>query len=74
MRSPWFSVSGETSGVRICHKDAGPSWAFLGLGPSGQRLGPPFATVTDAASSLASPPEQHRDYIDWDLPEVSRYR
>jgi 2-polyprenyl-6-methoxyphenol hydroxylase-like FAD-dependent oxidoreductase len=53
------------------HKDAGPSWAFLGWARPGSDWDRRFAGVDSAASALETITGLHRDYIDWDLPEVA---
>jgi 2-polyprenyl-6-methoxyphenol hydroxylase-like FAD-dependent oxidoreductase len=68
------SGQGETFWGPYLHKDAGPSWAFLGWALPGSDWERRFAGVTDAASALEVTTGLHRDYIDWDLPEVSRFR
>ncbi|KAA0120486.1 styrene monooxygenase/indole monooxygenase family protein [Mycolicibacterium sp. P9-22] len=65
---------GETFWGPYLHKDAGPSWAFLGWALPGSDWERRFATVTDAASALEVATGLHRDHIDWDLPEVTRFR
>ncbi|MGU3499596.1 styrene monooxygenase/indole monooxygenase family protein [Mycobacterium sp. C31M] len=65
---------GETFWGPYLHKDAGPSWAFLGWAHPGSDWAHRFASVTDAVSALEVTTGLHRDYIDWDLPEVSRLR
>lgn len=62
---------GETFWGPYLHKDAGPSWAFLGWARPGSDWERRFAAVTDATSALAVTTDLHRDYLDWDLPEVS---
>ncbi|MBF6140730.1 cadherin repeat domain-containing protein [Nocardia farcinica] len=52
------------------HKDAGPSWAFLGWARPGSEWEQRFATADSAESALGVVRELYRDYIDWDLPEV----
>ena len=65
---------GETFWGPYLHKDAGPSWAFLGWALPGSDWERRFAGVTDAASALEVATGLHRDHIDWDLPEVTRFR
>lgn len=65
---------GESFWGPYLHKDAGPSWAFLGWAHPGSDWDRRFATVTDAVSALRVATGLHHDYIDWDLPEVSRLR
>ncbi len=68
------SGQGETFWGPYLHKDAGPSWAFLGWAVPGSDWERRFAGVTDARSALEVTTGLHRDYIDWDLPEVSQFR
>lgn len=68
------SGQGETFWGPYLHKDAGPSWAFLGWALPGSDWERRFAGVTDAASALQVTTGLHRDYIDWDLPEVNQFR
>ncbi len=68
------SGQGETFWGPYLHKDAGPSWAFLGWALPGSDWERRFASVTDAASALEVTTGLHRDYIDWDLPEVNQFR
>ena len=63
---------GETFWGPYLHKDAGPSWAFLGWAHPGSDWERRFGTVRDATTALEIATGLHRDYIDWDLPEVSR--
>lgn len=63
---------GESFWGPYLHKDAGASWAFLGWAHPGSDWDRRFSTVTDAATALEIATGLHRDYIDWDLPEVSR--
>lgn len=65
---------GEVFWGPYLHKDAGPTWAFLGWARPGSEWERRFATVTGAESALSVATQLHRDYIDWDLPEVSRLR
>lgn len=65
---------GETFWGPYLHKDAGPSWAFLGWALPGSDWERRFAGVTDAASALEVATGLHRDHIDWDLPEVTQFR
>ncbi|OBG81741.1 oxygenase [Mycobacterium sp. E802] len=53
------------------HKDAGPTWAFLGWARPGSDWERRFAGADSAQSALDIVTALHRDYIDWDLPEVS---
>ncbi|MGX1806168.1 styrene monooxygenase/indole monooxygenase family protein [Nocardia sp. NPDC055321] len=52
------------------HKDAGPSWAFLGWARPGSEWEQRFATADSAESALRVVQDLYRDHIDWDLPEV----
>ncbi|MQY31213.1 styrene monooxygenase/indole monooxygenase family protein [Nocardia aurantia] len=52
------------------HKDAGPSWAFLGWARPGSDWEKRFAAADSAESALRIVRELYRDHIDWDLPEV----
>lgn len=56
------------------HKDAGPSWAFLGWARPGSDWEKRFAAADSADSALRIVRELYRDYIDWDLPEVEAAR
>lgn len=56
------------------HKDAGPSWAFLGWARPDSDWDRRFAGVHSATSALQTIVELHRDYIDWDLPEVTEFK
>lgn len=56
------------------HKDAGPTWAFLGWARPGSEWERRFAEADSAQSALDIVTALHRDYIDWDLPEVSAAR
>ncbi|NOP94549.1 styrene monooxygenase/indole monooxygenase family protein [Mycolicibacterium fortuitum] len=53
------------------HKDAGPTWAFLGWARPGSEWERRFAGAQSALDIVTT---LHRDYIDWDLPEVSAVR
>ncbi|OMC39860.1 oxygenase [Mycobacterium sp. GA-1841] len=53
------------------HKDAGPTWAFLGWARPGSDWERRFAGADSAQSALDIVAALHRDYIDWDLPEVN---
>ncbi|MCX2713683.1 styrene monooxygenase/indole monooxygenase family protein [Mycolicibacterium sp. J2] len=68
------SDQGEVFWGPYLHKDAGPTWAFLGWAKPGSEWERRFATVTSAESALAVAVELHRDYLDWDLPEVLELR
>lgn len=65
---------GEVFWGPYLHKDAGPTWAFLGWARPGSDWERRFATVTSAESALTVATDLHRDYIDWDLPEVTELR
>lgn len=52
------------------HKDAGPSWAFLGWARPGSDWEKRFAAADSAESALRIVHDLYRDYIEWDLPEV----
>ncbi|MFG3616642.1 styrene monooxygenase/indole monooxygenase family protein [Nocardia sp. NPDC047654] len=52
------------------HKDAGPSWAFLGWARPGSDWEKRFAAADSADSAHRIVQDLYRDYIDWDLPEV----
>lgn len=67
-----FSIlpEGEAWWGPYLHKDAGPTWAFLGWAKPGTDWEQRFAQAHDAASAHRIATELYRDYIDWDLPEV----
>lgn len=65
---------GEVFWGPYLHKDAGPTWAFLGWARPGSEWERRFGSVTDADTALSVATELHRDHIDWDLPEVSQLR
>lgn len=52
------------------HKDAGPTWAFLGWARPGSDWEKRFAAADSAESAHRIVQDLYRDYIDWDLPEV----
>ncbi|WP_067688461.1 styrene monooxygenase/indole monooxygenase family protein [Nocardia jejuensis] len=52
------------------HKDAGPSWAFLGWARPGSDWEKRFAAADSAVSAHDIVQQLYRDYIEWDLPEV----
>lgn len=52
------------------HKDAGPSWAFLGWAKPGSEWETRFAAAESAESAHRIVQDLYRDHIDWDLPEV----
>jgi 2-polyprenyl-6-methoxyphenol hydroxylase-like FAD-dependent oxidoreductase len=69
-----FAVSeeqGELWWGPYLHKDAGPSWSFLGFAKPGSDWEQRFTAATDAASAHRIVLDVHRDYVGWDLPEVS---
>ncbi|MEV0711288.1 styrene monooxygenase/indole monooxygenase family protein [Nocardia aurea] len=68
-----FSIlaeQGEAWWGPYLHKDAGPSWAFLGWARPGSEWEKRFAAADSAESAHRIVTELYRDYIDWDLPEV----
>jgi hypothetical protein len=68
-----FSIlaeQGESWWGPYLHKDAGPSWAFLGWARPGSDWEKRFAVADSAESALRIVRDLYRDYIDWDLPEV----
>ncbi|MGV0814538.1 styrene monooxygenase/indole monooxygenase family protein [Mycolicibacterium boenickei] len=65
---------GESWWGGYLHKDAGPSWAFLGWARPGSDWERRFADADSARSALDIVTALHRDYIDWDLPEVGELR
>ncbi|MCV7224823.1 styrene monooxygenase/indole monooxygenase family protein [Mycolicibacterium komossense] len=72
-----FAVSeeqGELWWGPYLHKDAGPSWSFLGFAKRGSDWEKRFSAAQDAASAHRIVLDVHRDYVDWDLPEVSATR
>jgi hypothetical protein len=69
-----FAVSGEQGELwwgPYLHKDAGPSWSFLGFAKPGSDWERRFSEATDATSAHQIVLDVHRDYVDWDLPEVA---
>ncbi|WP_225725970.1 MULTISPECIES: styrene monooxygenase/indole monooxygenase family protein [unclassified Nocardia] len=52
------------------HKDAGPSWAFLGWAKPGSEWESRFAAADSADSAHRIVRDLYRDFIEWDLPEV----
>ncbi|WP_280182933.1 styrene monooxygenase/indole monooxygenase family protein [Nocardia cyriacigeorgica] len=52
------------------HKDAGPSWAFLGWARPGSEWESRFAAADSAESALGIVKDLYRDFAEWDLPEV----
>ncbi|MBF5000926.1 NAD(P)-binding protein [Nocardia sp. BSTN01] len=65
-----FAEQGEAWWGPYLHKDAGPSWAFLGWARPGSEWENRFAAADSAESAHRIVTELYRDYIDWDLPEV----
>jgi 2-polyprenyl-6-methoxyphenol hydroxylase-like FAD-dependent oxidoreductase len=72
-----FAISeeqGELWWGPYLHKDAGPSWSFLGFARPGSEWEQRFSAAQDAASAHQIVLDIHRDYVDWDLPEISATR
>ncbi|MEC3956051.1 styrene monooxygenase/indole monooxygenase family protein [Nocardia sp. CDC153] len=69
-----FADQGEGWWGPYLHKDAGPSWAFLGWARPGSEWEKRFAAADSAESALGIVRGLYRDYIDWDLPEVESAR
>jgi 2-polyprenyl-6-methoxyphenol hydroxylase-like FAD-dependent oxidoreductase len=72
-----FAVSeeqGELWWGPYLHKDAGPAWSFLGFAKPGSDWEQRFSAAKDAASAHQIVLDVHRDYVGWDLPEVSATR
>ncbi|ETD31712.1 styrene monooxygenase/indole monooxygenase family protein [Williamsia sp. D3] len=65
-----FADQGEGWWGPYLHKDAGPSWSFLGWAQPGSEWERRFQSVTDAHSAHKVVIDLHREYFDWDLPEV----
>ncbi|CDO33262.1 styrene monooxygenase/indole monooxygenase family protein [Mycolicibacterium porcinum] len=65
---------GESWWGGYLHKDAGPTWTFLGWARPGSDWDRRFAGADSAQSALDIVSALHRDYIDWDLPEVGALR
>lgn len=65
-----FADQGEGWWGPYLHKDAGPSWAFLGWARPGSEWESRFAAADSAASAHRIVQQLYRDFIDWDLPEV----
>jgi len=61
---------GETWWGPYYHKDAGPSWSFLGWAKSGSQWEQRFSAAASAQTALEIVTDLHRDFIPWDLPEV----
>jgi 2-polyprenyl-6-methoxyphenol hydroxylase-like FAD-dependent oxidoreductase len=55
------------------HKDAGPSWSFLGWAKSGSEWEKRFSAATSAQTALEIVTDLHRDFLPWDLPEVLQF-
>ncbi|OBB98021.1 styrene monooxygenase/indole monooxygenase family protein [Mycolicibacterium peregrinum] len=68
------SDQGEAWWGGYLHKDAGPTWAFLGWARPGSEWEHRFAGAHDAQSALDIVTALHRDFVDWDLPEVGELR
>lgn len=72
-----FAISAEQGELwwgPYLHKDAGPAWSFLGFAKPGSDWERRFAGAHDAASAHQIVTDVHRDYVGWDLPEVSATR
>lgn len=65
-----FAEQGEAWWGPYLHKDAGPSWAFLGWARPGSEWERRFAAADSAESAHDIVQQLYRDHIDWDLPEV----
>ncbi|NMN94295.1 styrene monooxygenase/indole monooxygenase family protein [Antrihabitans stalactiti] len=65
-----FAEQGEAWWGPYLHKDAGPTWAFLGWARPGSDWETRFDAADSAESALNIVKDLYRDYIDWDLPEV----
>ncbi|MGO4616175.1 styrene monooxygenase/indole monooxygenase family protein [Nocardia sp. 2YAB30] len=65
-----FADQGEGWWGPYLHKDAGPSWAFLGWARPGSEWEQRFAAAESAESAHRIVQDLYRDFIDWDLPEV----
>jgi 2-polyprenyl-6-methoxyphenol hydroxylase-like FAD-dependent oxidoreductase len=69
-----FAISteqGELWWGPYLHKDAGPAWSFLGFAKPGSDWEHRFTGACDAASAHRIVVDVHRDYVDWDLPEIA---
>jgi len=69
-----FAISSEQGELwwgPYLHKDAGPAWSFLGFAKPGSDWEQRFAAAEDATSAHRIVTDVHRDYVDWDLPEIS---
>lgn len=69
-----FAEQGEGWWGPYLHKDAGPSWAFLGWARPGSEWESRFAAADSAESAHRIVQDLYRDFIDWDLPEVLETR
>ncbi|MEV4238230.1 styrene monooxygenase/indole monooxygenase family protein [Nocardia sp. NPDC049737] len=69
-----FAGQGEGWWGPYLHKDAGPSWAFLGWARPGSEWESRFAAADSAESAHRIVQDLYRDFIDWDLPEVLETR
>ncbi|MBF6333266.1 styrene monooxygenase/indole monooxygenase family protein [Nocardia transvalensis] len=68
-----FSIlaeQGEAWWGPYLHKDAGPTWAFLGWARPGSDWEKRFAAADSAESAHRIVQDLYRDYIEWDLSEV----
>lgn len=54
------------------HKDAGPTWSFLGFAKPGSPWVERFEAVTDVHSARRTVVELYRDYFPQDAPEVEK--
>jgi 2-polyprenyl-6-methoxyphenol hydroxylase-like FAD-dependent oxidoreductase len=69
-----FAISSEQGELwwgPYLHKDSGPAWSFLGFAKPGSDWEKRFAAAHDATSAHRIVTDVHRDYVDWDLPEIS---
>jgi 2-polyprenyl-6-methoxyphenol hydroxylase-like FAD-dependent oxidoreductase len=69
-----FAISteqGELWWGPYLHKDVGAAWSFLGFAKPDSDWERRFAAAKDAASAHAIVTDVHRDYVDWDLPELA---
>ncbi|MBI3217713.1 MAG: cadherin repeat domain-containing protein [Mycobacterium sp.] len=66
----FITDQGEAWWGPYLHKDAGPAWSFLTWARPGSDWERRFSQADSAASALRIVTDLHRDYIDWDLPEV----
>ena len=69
-----FAISSEQGELwwgPYLHKDAGPAWSFLGFAKPGSDWEQRFSAARDAASAHRIVVDVHRDYVDWDLPEIA---